>query len=62
MDPTADLITLKERAEDFRHQVDIKGKGLKLGVAYNTSGQRWVEHHGLEEGNQTGFYSKQSFT
>src|SRR5438045_7154193 len=32
MDPTADLIALKERAEEFRHEADIKGKGLKLGV------------------------------
>src|SRR5205807_608637 len=43
---------------EFRHEADIKGKGLKLGVAYNTSGQRWVEHHGLEEGNQVTIFMR----
>ena len=52
MDPTADLITKKKRAEEFRHEDDIRGKNLKVGVAFNTSGQRWVEYHRLYEGNQ----------
>ncbi len=58
MDPTADLISKKERAEEFRHEDDIRGKNLKIGVAFNTSGQRWVEHHRLYEGNQVTVYNR----
>src|SRR5258706_630513 len=58
MDPTADLITVKERAEEFRHQEDIRTKGIKIGVAYNTSGQRWVENHALDVGNQVIVFMK----
>ncbi len=52
MDPTADIITLKERAESFRHTDDVREKGLKIGVAFNTSGQRWVEQYELYRGNE----------
>ena len=60
MDPTADLITIKKRAEEFRHQEDIRTKGLKLGVAFNTSGQRWVEQHRLYEGNEIKVFTRTS--
>jgi DNA-directed RNA polymerase subunit beta' len=59
MDPTAELITLKERAEEFRRQEDIANKGLKIGVAFNTSGERWVEQHEAFSGNSITVFTKQ---
>src|SRR6266849_3375479 len=35
MDPTADIIARQERSEEFRHLDDIRGKSLKIGVAFN---------------------------
>ncbi len=58
MDPTADLIVKKERAEEFRHQAEIKDKGLKIGIAFNTSGQDWLNRHELYVGNEVTTYNR----
>ncbi|HRE48169.1 MAG TPA: DNA-directed RNA polymerase subunit beta' [Aggregatilineales bacterium] len=52
MDPTADLIALKGKTKPFRHLADVRGKGYKVGAAYNTSGHRWVERYELDLGNE----------
>lgn len=58
MDPTAELITLKSRAEDFRRLEDVKGVGVKLGIVRNSSGQFWVNKHELDVGNEIKVYVK----
>ncbi|CAG0999525.1 DNA-directed RNA polymerase subunit beta' [Anaerolineae bacterium] len=58
MDPTADLISLKKRVNEFRRIADVKNKGLKIGVAYNTSGHRWMEQHELDLGNEIRVYKR----
>src|SRR5262249_52938473 len=58
MDPTADIISRKDRAETYRRWEDIRGKGLKIGVALNTSGQRWIDHHDLNVGNDVKIFTR----
>ncbi|MCC7449552.1 MAG: DNA-directed RNA polymerase subunit beta' [Anaerolineae bacterium] len=58
MDPTAEIITRQERAEEFRHWDDARSKGLKIGVAFNTSGASWVEQHELYVGNEVKVFTK----
>jgi DNA-directed RNA polymerase subunit beta' len=58
MDPTADIIALKARAGEFRTLEDVRNKGLKIGVAKNTSGQFWLQQHELDQGNDVVFYTR----
>jgi DNA-directed RNA polymerase subunit beta' len=58
MDPTADLIALKTRADEFRYMRDVREKGLRVGVAYNTSAHRWLEQHDLDLGNTVEVFKK----
>ncbi len=58
MDPTADIISLKTRAEEFRHWADLRQGGVKIGVMINSAGQQWVDHHELFPGNEVVIYQK----
>src|SRR5713226_8298995 len=58
MDPTADIITRKADAAKYPHWDDIKGKGLKIGVAFNTSGQHWIDQHELYTGNTVTVFNR----
>ncbi|MEP7289870.1 MAG: DNA-directed RNA polymerase subunit beta' [Chloroflexota bacterium] len=58
MDPTADIISLRSRAASFPHWEDIAEKGLKIGVAFNTSGQQWVDHKEFFVGNEVTLFNK----
>jgi DNA-directed RNA polymerase subunit beta' len=59
MDPTADLISLKERADEFRHQADVRGKGLRVGVSKNTAGHDWLKQNELYDGNEVVYFVRQ---
>jgi len=52
MDPTADIVARKERADEFCYQAELKKGGYRIGVARNSSGQHWLMQHELYEGNQ----------
>jgi len=58
MDPTADFIALKSRADEFRTHEDVREKHLKIGVAVNSAGEQWVEKHGLYRDNDVMIYSR----
>jgi DNA-directed RNA polymerase subunit beta' len=58
MDPTADLVALKGHAQRYRSLEAIKGQGLKVGIARNSSGQYWVNQHFLDEGNEIVLYTR----
>ncbi|MCS6870691.1 MAG: DNA-directed RNA polymerase subunit beta' [Anaerolineae bacterium] len=57
MDPTADIVARKERADEFRYQAQTKNRGYKIGVARNSSGQHWLMQHELHEGNEVVVYT-----
>ncbi len=58
MDPTADIIALKTRAEEFRHWEDLRKGGVKIGVTLNSGGQQWVDHKELFVGNEVVIFQK----
>lgn len=58
MDPNGDLITTAKRASEFRRLSDVRNKGLKVGAARNTSGERWIEHKELYLGNEVVIFNK----
>ncbi len=58
MDPTADMITLKTRADEFRHWENLRAGGFKIGVTINSGGQQWVDKHELFPGNEVIVFQK----
>ena len=58
MDPTADIISLKSRIEEFRYWDDLHKGGLKIGVMLNSGGQQWVDKHEYFVGNEVIVYQK----
>ncbi len=58
MDPTADIITRHADAGKYRHWDDIKSKGIKIGVAFNTAGQQWVDQHEYFNGNEVIMFNR----
>jgi DNA-directed RNA polymerase subunit beta' len=59
MDPTADLIALKTRTNEFRYWAELRKGGFKIGVIYNSAGQQWVHKHELFPGNEVIVFNKQ---
>src|SRR5258708_29307887 len=57
MDPAADIISRKADAGKYRYWENIKGKGLKIGVAFNTSGAQWVDHNELFTDNEVTIFT-----
>ena len=47
MDPTVDVVTLAERADEFRSFESITQPGVKVGIAYRTNGYYWMQHRNL---------------
>jgi len=58
MDPTADIIASKSRADEFRHWDDLRKGGFKIGVSINSGGQQWVEKYELYTGNEVVVFYK----
>jgi DNA-directed RNA polymerase subunit beta' len=58
MDPTADIIALPSRAEEFRRLSALRNRGLRIGIGKNTSGHRWLEKHELDSGNEVVIYNR----
>ncbi len=54
MDPNADIIALKERAEEFQSWSMLKKK--RIGVAQDTTGVREVDHRNLDHNNEIVFF------
>jgi DNA-directed RNA polymerase subunit beta' len=52
MDPTAEIITLPERADQFRHWESLRAGGFRIGVTFNSAGSRQVDHRELFVGNE----------
>ena len=50
MDPNADIVALRDRAEEFRSWSLLEGK--RIGVARHTTGQRVVEQRNLADNNE----------
>ncbi len=48
MDPTADIVCLTERADEFRTWDSLKQGGFRLAAIYNSAGSRQVEAHELD--------------
>jgi DNA-directed RNA polymerase subunit beta' len=59
LDPTADLIALKTRADEFRHWEDLRKGNLRIGVTLNSGGQQWIDKQELATGNTVTVYQKQ---
>jgi DNA-directed RNA polymerase subunit beta' len=57
MDPTADIVARKERADEFRSQANLKQGGYRIGVARNSSGHHWLLQHELDQGNAVSVYA-----
>jgi DNA-directed RNA polymerase beta' subunit len=58
MDPTADIITTKARAEEFRRWDDLRKGGVRIGVSLNSGGQQWVDRYELFVGNEVTIFEK----
>jgi DNA-directed RNA polymerase subunit beta' len=56
MDPTAEIITLPERADEFRHWEDLRQGRYKVGVVFNSAGWRNVLHRELDHHNEIVLY------
>jgi len=52
MDPTAEIVTLKNRADDFRSWEVLRQGGYKIGAVENTAGSRQIEYHELDYSNE----------
>ncbi len=59
LDPTADLIALQSRADEFRHWEDLRKGGVRIGVTLNSGGQQWIDRHELFTENGVTVYQKQ---
>jgi DNA-directed RNA polymerase subunit beta' len=51
MDPTAEIVCLAERAEEFRAWEALKTGGFKIAAVYNSAGSRQIEYRELDYGN-----------
>ena len=51
LDPTADIISLKARADEFRYWETLRQGGMRIGVTLNSGGQQWVHKQELGIGN-----------
>ncbi|GAB4547948.1 MAG: hypothetical protein OHK0023_10090 [Anaerolineae bacterium] len=58
MDPTAEIVALKSRADEFRRLSDQKNRGIKVGVVRNTSGYKWMLQHEADRGNEVIYFTK----
>ncbi|MFP4322929.1 MAG: hypothetical protein ACLFTK_10785, partial [Anaerolineales bacterium] len=47
MDPTAEIVTLPNRADDFRSWEVLREGGYRVGVVFNSAGERQVVHREL---------------
>ena len=52
MDPTAEIVCLRERAEEFATWESLLRGGYRLAAADNAAGLRQVEQHELDYGNE----------
>ena len=52
MDPTAEIVCLQKRADEFRHWDMLKQGGFRVGVVDNSAGLRQVERRELDYGNE----------
>ncbi len=59
MDPTAEIVTHVDRAEDFRRWAVLQEGGYRLGVVVNTAGMRQVERRELDRVNEVFVYKDQ---
>ncbi len=59
MDPAADIIARKDRAEEFRYWEVLRKGGVRIGVSLNTGGQQWVDKHELFTGNEVVIFRKE---
>ncbi|MBN1679985.1 MAG: hypothetical protein JW966_06805 [Anaerolineae bacterium] len=51
MDPTAEIVCLTERAEEFRHWEPLQQGGFRIAVIDNTAGHRQIDRHELDYHN-----------
>ncbi len=52
MDPTADIVTHVDRAEEFRKWESLAQGGYRIGVVFNSAGSRQVELRDLDRNNE----------
>ncbi|MBP8973635.1 MAG: DNA-directed RNA polymerase subunit beta', partial [Anaerolineae bacterium] len=52
MDPTAEIVCLQERAEEFAKWESLRGGGYRLAAVDNSAGLRQVEQRELDYGNK----------
>jgi DNA-directed RNA polymerase subunit beta' len=58
MDPTAEIVALRPRADEFRSIQGLKQGTFKIGVAKNTSGHRLMEFHELDTNNEIVIFNR----
>ena len=59
MDPTAEIVTHVDRAEQFRTWEALKEGGYRIGVVFNTAGMRQIERRELDRANEVIVYTDQ---
>ncbi|HEX3053502.1 MAG TPA: hypothetical protein VHP83_22780, partial [Aggregatilineaceae bacterium] len=52
MDPTAEIVTLTKRADDFRSWEVLRQGGYKIGAVENSAGSRQIEYRELDYSNE----------
>jgi len=52
MDPTAEIITHVDRADEFRQWNSLSEGGLRIAAVFNSAGSRQVELHNLDRNNE----------
>ena len=52
MDPTAEIITHVDRADEFRQWISLSEGGLRIAAVFNSAGSRQVELHNLDRNNE----------
>ncbi len=48
MDPTVEIVTRKDRADDFRHMEDLKNPNARVGLAMRTNGYYYALNRDIE--------------
>ena len=52
MDPTAEIVCVLDRAEEFRTWDGFAGGGFRIAALYNSAGSRQIEQHDLDYHNE----------
>lgn len=52
MDPTAEIVCLPQRADEFRTWESLRAGHYRIGVTFNSAGERYVEHQDLDLNNE----------